>query len=153
MTDWSGSSWNPSNWFSSPAVAGSSGADQMTGFASSMTPGQSGVGGFVAPTADDPWTSTSQTGNTGTAQTSGTQLAAALSTLGKGLKTDSNSSSGQRSTPTGQAQSTAVRSQNNLGPLIQMLMQRANQYAPGQSSSTQPVGVQRNTGQGGLLGL
>jgi hypothetical protein len=54
------------NWFtrlfSSSPTAGSGAADQFSGYAPQMTAGQTGVGGFTAPTSQDPNTALNQYG-------------------------------------------------------------------------------------------
>ena len=132
--------------------SGGSSADQMTGFAPSMSPGQIGVGGFVAPTADDPSTSISQTGNIGSGL-SGTQIAKALQSLQSSLKSQDSSGGGagsSRAAQAGQAASgTGQGSASGINALVNMLLQRQNQYFPG-GPNTQPVAQSRNAG---LLGF
>lgn len=88
---------------------------------------------------------------------SGSDIAKALNTLQSGLKGDdkSGSESGagrQSAAPVGQAQSgTGQGSPGGINALIQMLMQRANAYFPGQPNR-QPVALARPSG-GGLLGI
>lgn len=75
----------PWNWGSS----GSSVTADPTlfqGFAPSMSPGQSGIGGFVAPTADDPNTLTGQqTSGSGSGGMTWAGLSQGLSKLSEGL--------------------------------------------------------------------
>lgn len=105
---------------------------------------------------DDPGTSFDQSGGgifgTGV---SATQLSQALGQLQKGLQQPSDGGSGTQqhgAAPVGQAQSnTGQGSPAGINALIQMLMQRANAYFPGQPNR-QPVALARPSG-GGLLGI
>ena len=82
----------PWNWGSS----GSSVTADPTlfqGFAPSMSPGQSGIGGFVAPTADDPNTLTGQqTSGSGSGGMTWAGLSSGLSNLSKQLGGQSSGS-------------------------------------------------------------
>jgi hypothetical protein len=125
------------------------------GFASPMTPGQSGVGGFVAPTAADPWTSASQTGNIGNTGTDWTKLASALQSASKSLQGQSGESSGgsskqqtgsQALTQTGQP-----RAAVSLDNLVKMLEQRGQGYM--QSVMGGPQGATPQTQKQTTYGL
>ena len=127
----------------------------FSGFAPAMSPGQAGVGGFVAPTGDDPWTAAGQQGSG--AGTDWAGIAKALGQDASGLKQQQtaipNTPAGQSSA--GQASSGAYQgSPAGINALAQMLMERVQALRAASNPRTaQPVNLQSQQRPAGLLGL
>lgn len=143
----------------------------FSGFAPAMSPGQAGIGGFVAPTADDPLTSASQIGNAGSSglfgldgQAGGVNWGDLSKTLGgvapqggqqqgSGLQ-NVPVQAGQAGVSGAQSGAYGPRAPVSLDQLVQMLMARTNAYRQAANARTaEPVpaiGAQRVAG---LLGL
>jgi hypothetical protein len=129
----------------------------FSGFAPSMSSGQSGTGGFIAPTADDPSTGASQ-------QTSGagfdwSKLSTALKDLSGGMKSaspgDAVGSAKQQGSVAGSAASAAGRPSApvSLDNLLTALRNQQQMYMQAAMSGPRRASVvtQKPT-TGGLLG-
>lgn len=132
---------------------------QMTGYAPSMTAGQQGVGGFVAPTnatgagTGSNLTSTVQPTTAGGGQQIGGDLASAL----KGVNTAANQQNQQQGVraqyaPEAQSQAGRPSGGQGLSNLLQLLNARTNMYM----GATNPLSAQpqaQTQKQTGLLGF
>jgi hypothetical protein len=127
----------------------------FSGFAPAMSPGQAGVGGFVAPTGDDPWTAAGQQGSG-----AGTDWAGIAKAIGQGAQQTQqqqpaipNAPVGQSSA--GQASSGAYQgSPAGMNALTQMLMARVLALRDASDPRTaKPVNLQSQQRPAGLLGL
>jgi hypothetical protein len=144
-------------------------AEVWNGYAPSMSPGQVGVGGFVAPTSDDPNTALGQQSGTPTFAQGLVGLGTALKGLTSGLPGAGGSTggaglsnqAGNVQMPNisgsivhpGQAAMGQSRSPTSLDSLLQLLMARRNAYlAATNPQGAKPVDTALPSGKG-LLGI
>ena len=126
------------------------------GFAPSLSPGQAGTGGFVAPLVDDPNTAANQQGSGGI---DAATLAKALGEIkgdvaGAQQPAVSNLPPGSNAASGGASSGAYSGNPGSMNAFVQMLMQRVQALRAASNPATaRPVNMQGVSRPSGLLGL